>query len=210
MPTAPLMSGAGIVLSLAGLSGGSPEAAPPTNDGLLVSVARALSGMMARLTHIQCDPQILALEPGRSISGPTQLVLLTVLDIVEAHGRRILICDGGGMSLSPMLLMERHAVFPTAPRSGRVKECTVLGNLPSSLDRVSAAARLPPVHIGDRLAVLDTGAYFASMSTQFAGPRPALVMVDGAAAVLVRRRETYQDLIQRDTMSEDTHEATHQ
>ncbi|MBL8722404.1 MAG: diaminopimelate decarboxylase, partial [Planctomycetes bacterium] len=54
---------------------------------------------------------------------------------------------------------------------------------------------LPPCAVGDRLAVLATGAYGASMGSNYNSRcRPAEVLVDGVIARLVRRRETFDDL----------------
>jgi diaminopimelate decarboxylase len=56
--------------------------------------------------------------------------------------------------------------------------------------------RLPPLREGDLLAVLDAGGYgFAFTSNFLNKPRPAEVLVDGGEARLVRRRETYDDML---------------
>ena len=52
----------------------------------------------------------------------------------------------------------------------------------------------PRLEVDDVLAVMDAGAYFTSTSTNFGGPRPAVVLVDQGAVRTVRRRETYEDL----------------
>jgi diaminopimelate decarboxylase len=53
---------------------------------------------------------------------------------------------------------------------------------------------LPRLAPGDIVAVMDAGAYFTPTATNFGGPRPGVVLVDGTAATLVRRRETFEDL----------------
>lgn len=45
---------------------------------------------------------------------------------------------------------------------------------------------------------MDVGGYFTSLGNNFAGPRPAIVSVEGGKPTLIRRRETYEDLIERD------------
>jgi diaminopimelate decarboxylase len=45
---------------------------------------------------------------------------------------------------------------------------------------------------------MDAGAYFVPFSTSFSYPRPAIVLVDQGAATLIRRRETFDDLVLRD------------
>ena len=50
---------------------------------------------------------------------------------------------------------------------------------------------------GDLLCVFSTGAYGFSMSSQYnSRPRPAEVLVDGDQVRVIRRRETYDDLVE--------------
>ena len=54
---------------------------------------------------------------------------------------------------------------------------------------------MPCIRQGDRLALMDVGAYGFSMASQYnARPRPAEVLVEGEQIRLVRRRETYEDM----------------
>jgi diaminopimelate decarboxylase len=60
---------------------------------------------------------------------------------------------------------------------------------------------LPPATSGDVLAVLATGAYNASMSSNYNRiPRPAAVLVTGGQADLVQRREQPEDLLRYDVL----------
>ena len=107
------------------------------------------------------------------------------------------------MSLSPMLLLEKHRVLPLVSshhdKQHGETNYTVLGNLPSSLDKVASPAALPRMNIGDRLAVLDTGAYCVSLNNTFAGPRPAVAFMENGRHRLARIRETFADLVGHDT-----------
>jgi diaminopimelate decarboxylase len=106
------------------------------------------------------------------------------------------------MSLSPMFLTEAHSILPLVERDGVSFEYSVLGNLPSSLDKVSSRVKLSRVEKGDRLAVLDTGAYFTSFNNNFAGPRPGVVLIDDNRTTLIRKRETFEEVVSRDTCLE--------
>jgi diaminopimelate decarboxylase len=166
---------------------------------LLGLLAGELSRMLANLHRQGLTIEQIIAEPGRRLTGSAQITLLTVLDVIHRRrDRRILICDGGAMSLSPMLLTEHHRLLPTVLHGGPKHVYTVLGNLPSQLDLVSHAAELPEMHKGDRLAVLDTGAYFIPFANNFNGPRPAIVLIDGDHARLSRKAEDRQDLIRHD------------
>jgi diaminopimelate decarboxylase len=64
------------------------------------------------------------------------------------------------------------------------------------------AHRMPRLSVGDPLAIMDAGAYFIPFSTSFSFPQPAVVTVGADGARLVRRRETFDDLVRRDLVTE--------
>jgi diaminopimelate decarboxylase len=121
--------------------------------------------------------------------------------VEQKKGRLAAICDGGAMSLSHLLLSEYHSIFVADKPDGLSgRRYNIYGSLPTPLDFVAAGRRLPLLASGDVLAVMDTGAYFTSLSNNFAGPRPAVVMVENGGPRLIRRRETFDDIFSRDTM----------
>ena len=142
------------------------------------------------------------IEPGRALTASSQLLLLGVKSVVKRKaGRPAAICDGGAMSLSHLLLSEYHSIFVANKADGRAgQRYNLYGSLPTPLDFVAAQRELPPLGPGDVLAVMDTGAYFTSLSNNFAGPRPAVVMVDDGRPRLIRRRETFEDIFSRDAI----------
>jgi diaminopimelate decarboxylase len=171
----------------------------PYQNNFLFEVASALKEFIAGISNYGVVIEEVLVEPGRAISAPAQIMLLTVKEVIERHRRRhFLICDGGAMSLSPMLLLEHRRVIPLKSGDGKLVNYTILGNMPSSLDMVAASMPLPKMRPGDRLAVLDTGAYFFSFNNNFAGPRPAVVMIENGRFRSLRRRETYEDLVSCD------------
>jgi diaminopimelate decarboxylase len=170
---------------------------------LLGEVAQACSQILGGYCREKgtSRPEIFV-EPGRALSASSQLLLLGVKSVVERKkGRLAAICDGGAMSLSHLLLSEYHSIFVANKADGLSgRRYNLYGSLPTPLDFVAAERRLPPLASGDVLAVMDTGAYFTSLSNNFAGPRPAVVMVDNGAPRLIRRRETFEDIFSRDTI----------
>lgn len=175
------------------------ELSVSNNGSLLHEVAGYLEVMLSRLRSSGIRIKEILAEPGRIISGPSELLILSILDVIEqTGGYNYLICDGGAMSLTPLLFTEYHKIMPLTSGNGRSLNYTVLGNMPSTLDKLSSSVNLPRLRSGDRIALLDTGAYFVSMNNNFAGPRPAIVLIDGKKARLTRRRETIEDMYQRD------------
>ncbi len=137
----------------------------------------------------------LILEPGRALVSDAQVLLLSVGAVRERAGvGRFAMTDGGAMTASMMFLSERHQVFLANREAEDDGRTSVFGALPSPMDVVYRNLPCPQLSRGDLLAVMDAGAYFTSTSTNFGGPRPGVVLLDGAQARLVRRPETFEDL----------------
>jgi diaminopimelate decarboxylase len=72
----------------------------------------------------------------------------------------------------------------------------VVGNICESGDILARDRHLPRIEEGEILAILDVGAYGYSMSSNYnLRPRPAEVLISGCSVKLIRRRETFEDLI---------------
>ena len=67
-------------------------------------------------------------------------------------------------------------------------------------DTLYWGARLPELAAGDSVVIMDAGAYFVPFSTAFSFSRPAIVAVDGGEVKLLRRAETFEDLLALDQM----------
>jgi diaminopimelate decarboxylase len=111
--------------------------------------------------------------------------------------------------LRPALYGAYHFVWPARPGAGFVPPhrgaelkmpgsilVDVVGPVCESSDFLAKDRWLPPVERDDLLAVFTAGAYGAVMSSQYnSRPRAAEVLVDGSTPRLIRRRETYDDLV---------------
>lgn len=174
-----------------------PPAPRPSPDGLFRSYAAAVCEAVEQGCRRHGIPlPDLVLEPGRAITSDAQVLLLKVGAVRErSGGRRFALTDGGAMTVSMMFLSEHHAVL-LANRDAPVeaRRTSVFGSLPSPMDVVYRRMPSPRLRVGDVLAVMDAGAYFTSTATNFGGPRPPVVLVDGDSARLVRRRESFADL----------------
>ncbi|MBI3625674.1 MAG: diaminopimelate decarboxylase, partial [Candidatus Rokubacteria bacterium] len=138
------------------------------------------------------------LEPGRSMVGNAGLLLTRVLYNKETGDKRFVVVDAAMNDLiRPSLYDAYHEVLPVRESRGRPQlTVDVVGPVCESGDFLAKDRALPQVDEGDLLAVMSAGAYgFAMASNYNARPRAAEVLVDGSRYSIVRRRESYEDLI---------------
>ena len=147
-------------------------------------------------------PRILV-EPGRSIVGNAGVTAYRVGTVKEIPGVRTYVAVDGGMSdnLRPMLYGSRYeAVIADRPAEAPDTQVTVAGMHCESGDVLVREAELTAPRVGDVLVTPATGAYGHAMANNYnAIPRPPVIFCrDGDARVVVRR-ETWDDLLTRDT-----------
>jgi len=139
----------------------------------------------------------LVLEPGRGIVGAAG-VLLTRVEYVKRNGAKTFVIVDGGMSelIRPSHYGGYHAIVPVRDDDREQAVVDVVGPICETGDFLALDRLMPTPRQGDLLAVRTAGAYGFVMASNYNGrPRPAEVMVDGAKVRLVRRRETFEDLI---------------
>ena len=155
----------------------------------------------AVLPAVRSTGLVLVLEPGRSIVGPAGVLVTEVVDLKRRpHGGWFVITDAGMTDLlRPALYGAYHAIEPVAPRPGASWRVDVVGPVCETSDTLGADRELPPVDVGDLLAVRDTGAYGSVMASNYnRRPTAAEVLVTGAAWQIVRRRQTVDELLMWD------------
>jgi diaminopimelate decarboxylase len=141
------------------------------------------------------------LEPGRWITGPAGILVTTVVDLKRRpDGGWFVVVDAGMTDLlRPALYDAWHAIEPVAPRPGETMRADVVGPVCETSDTLGRDRALPPVEVGDLLAVRDTGAYGAVMASNYnRRPNAAEALVDAGAWQIVRRRQTIDDMLQWD------------
>ena len=137
----------------------------------------------------------LLLEPGRSIVGPAGVLLTRVLYRKTNHRKRFLIVDAAMNDLvRPSLYGAHHEIVPVSRESRTTEITDVVGPICETGDFFARDRRVPLVKEGDLLAILDVGAYGAVLGSNYnTRGRSAEVLVDGAKARAIRRRESLQD-----------------
>lgn len=139
-------------------------------------------------------------EPGRSIASAAGILLLTVGTLKCRDGVGTwAITDGGAGTVAFPLFYELHEILLCrAPEAPRTHAYSIVGPACFSADWVYRNKRMPELHPGDVLAICDAGAYFTVQESNFGFARPAIVSVRDGAARLIRRRETFEDMVARD------------
>jgi diaminopimelate decarboxylase len=144
----------------------------------------------------------LILEPGRVIVGPAGVLLARVVDVKGHEGDRVFAILDAGMTelLRPAMYRAFHRVEAVEPRAGAARRYDLVGPLCESSDTIGEDREMPPLAVGDLVAIMDTGAYGAAMSSNYnRRPLSCEVMVDEGAWRIVRRRQTVDDMVATET-----------
>ncbi len=164
----------------------------------------------ALIPLLQGKPYHIALEPGRYIVGNAGVLLTKVLYRKTGGEKKFVIIDAAMNDLiRPTLYDSYHFIWPTKPDAQNVPSARnkdlepkagevvdVVGPICESGDYLAKNRPLPLTKRGDLLSVFTAGAYGFAMSSQYNNrPRAAEVMVDGDSYKVIRRRETYEDLV---------------
>ncbi len=164
----------------------------------------------ALLPLIQNKPYRIALEPGRYIAGNAGILLARVLYRKVGGRKKFVIIDAGMNDLiRPVLYDSFHFIWPAQPDAANVptrrdsqatpvngEVVDVVGPICESGDFLAHDRPLPTTQRGDLLAVFTAGAYGFAMSSNYNNrPRVPEVLVDGSSYRIIRRRETYADLV---------------
>lgn len=138
-------------------------------------------------------------EPGRSMVGEAGITLYTVGSIKDIPGVRKYVSVDGGMTdnIRPALYQAKYrAIAANKAEAPATETVTVCGKCCESGDVLLRDAALPPLEAGDTLAVLSTGAYGYSMSSNYnSNPIPAVALVKEGRSGLMVRRQTWEDLL---------------
>ena len=163
-----------------------------------------VSTMTETCQDLGMELPFLVIEPGRAIIGPAGVALYRIGAIKDVPGvRKFVSVDGGmGDNIRPALYQAKYEVVAAnkADREGTEK-VTIAGKYCESGDLLASDIMLPELESGDLLAIPATGAYCPSMASNYnLNPRPPMVLVKDGKSRLIRRRESYQDMMHCDVV----------
>jgi diaminopimelate decarboxylase len=183
-----------------------------------VDYAAAIVPLLRERRDTGGGPLRLIIEPGRAISANGGVLLTRVQYIKQSGKKKFIVCDAGMNTLiRPALYGAFHFIWPASvapqheppqreerPDLPGLEACDVVGPICETGDFFAKDRALPPVARGDILAVFGAGAYGMTMASRYnSHPLPAEVLVDGGRARLIRRRETYDDLVREENEPSD-------
>ncbi len=160
-------------------------------------------GALIRRTvgDLGCEIEI---EPGRLIAGNAGVLVASVIYRKTGEERDFLILDAAMNDLvRPSLYGAYHDIVPLreAPSGAELAPVDVVGPVCESGDTFARARPLPRLHAGDMVAFRSAGAYGAVMASEY-NTRPLIpeVMVQDGQFAIIRRRPTFDEIINRDTI----------
>jgi diaminopimelate decarboxylase len=138
------------------------------------------------------------LEPGRHIIAPAAVLLTRVIDVKPQGDDRLFVVMDAGMTelIRPMLYNAFHRIEPVATSSAPPISCDIVGPLCESSDTLGKDRVVPTPAVDDLFAIMDTGAYGSAMASNYNRRLlPAEVLLERGEAVVIRRRQTIDELL---------------
>jgi len=164
-----------------------PDQANPEPEDLAHAIMPSLKDLKAQII----------LEPGRSIVGNGGILITQVQFLKDKGHKHFVIVDAGMNDLiRPAIYSAYHHIVPVVERNSKYIKTDVVGPICETGDFLALDREIPYVERGDYLAVLSAGAYGFAMSSQYnARPRACEVLVEKGSVEVIRKRETYEDII---------------
>jgi len=144
------------------------------------------------------------LEPGRFLVGNAGVLLTRVRYIKKSGPKKFVIVDAGMNDLiRPALYRSYHEIVavtePSRTKSNNKEKIDIVGPVCESGDFFALDREMPELHEGDLLAVMSAGAYgFVMASNYNSRPLPAEALVRGDKFSLIRKRQTWEDLLREE------------
>ncbi len=144
------------------------------------------------------------LEPGRYLVGDASVLLVRVNSVKQSYRKFIGVDAGFNTLLRPAMYDSyHHIVVANKMNAPETQEVDIAGNVCESGDLFARDRRMPDVEEGDLLAILNAGAYGFTMSSNYnSRPKTPEVLVDNGKCHLVREKETFEDLFNKQHIPE--------
>jgi diaminopimelate decarboxylase len=167
---------------------------PPTPANYAKAIIEATKGLDVTLIF----------EPGRMMVGNAGILAAKVLYVKEGEAKNFVIVDAAMNDLArPALYGSYQGIEPVDRSTSERMIADVVGPICESGDFLAQDREVPVFKQGDLLAVSSAGAYGFTMASNYnSRPRTPEVMVKGDQVLVIRQRETYDDLIKGESIPE--------
>ena len=165
-------------------------------DAADLAAAAAASVRAAFASAELAEPEVW-LEPGRSLVGRAGVTLYRAGAVKRLSDRTWVAVDGGmSDNLRPMLYGAYHRIEHVESVDRPSAVCDIVGPICETTDTLGKDRTMPRPEVGDLMAVFDAGAYGAVMASNYnRRPMPAEVLVENGEPVVIKRRQTIDDLM---------------
>jgi diaminopimelate decarboxylase len=198
--------GMGIVYRRALESGSGKWWRDHGGESFVFSVRDYADAIVPRLCELHLRVLV---EPGRFLVGNAGVLLTRVRFIKKSGAKKFAIVDAGMNDLiRPALYHSYHEIVPCrasvsdagqntiTSKSKRAEKIDIVGPVCESGDFFALDREMPELHEGDLLAIMSAGAYgFVMASNYNSRPLPAEALVCGDQFALIRKRQTWEDLV---------------
>jgi diaminopimelate decarboxylase len=163
---------------------------PPSLQAWVQSLIKEMNGR---------PPKIL-IEPGRALVGNAGALVTKVNFVKRGESDNFIITDAGMNDLiRPALYEAYHSILPIRYKRYKKIKASVVGPVCETSDVLAFPRRIQNFQQGDLLSIMSCGAYAASMGSQYnSRPRPPEILIADGKWHIIRERETFDDLIQKE------------
>ncbi len=163
----------------------------PTVEGISPYVDAIVEPILEGSKHGELPTLIL--EPGRAVVSDAADLITTIVAKKELPGGQRAIVVDAGVNILPTSFWKFQEVQCFNTSDTKLEETIIYGPLCLQTD-IIAKTKLPELKTGDRLLVKDVGAYNIPQSSTFIYSQPAVLLLDGQDAVLIKKREEVDDI----------------
>ncbi len=190
-----VLDDAGISIRWVDLGGGLgityKDETPPSPEAYAQAIKKAAAGMS----------QSFIFEPGRVIAGNAGILVTRVLYIKQGAEKNFIVVDAGMNDMIRPSLYGAYQDIQAVREEDEKATADVVGPICESSDFLAKGRKVPAAKPGELLSVMSAGAYGFTMSSNYnSRPRPTEVLVNGGHYAVIRKRETYEDLIRGETI----------
>ena len=141
----------------------------------------------------------LIVEPGRVLVGNAGVLVAKVLNVKKSGAKNFVMVDAAMNDLlRPSLYGAYHRIIPVErhENGGATLTADVVGGICESTDFFARGRELPLLKPGELISIMSAGAYSSAMSSNYnSRPLIAEVMVDGSEIKIIRRRQTFEEMV---------------